>query len=165
MQLFNWLKNSLQLQNESLSLRDFSCSMQGDRAKIWFPEIGIFQRPNLDLGGWVDSFSRSVHLDRSTEADSGKYTIRHPAPTSPHNLSSKDATSEKQCQGSRRPSHKGRPSHLQQAVWTGDKRRFNRWSSPQLVVCQREAGYQITSKICLPPPNNAFLGEPFSPWQ
>ena len=114
MQLFNWLKNSLQLQNESLFLRDISSSMQGDLAYILFPEIGIFQRANLDLGGWVDSFSRSVHLDRSTEADSGKYTIRQPAPTSPHNLSSKDATSEKQCQGSRRPSHKGRPSHLWQ---------------------------------------------------
>ena len=45
------------------------------------------------------------------------------------------------------------------AVWTGDKRRFNRWSSPQLVVCQREAGYQITSKICLSPNNG--ISRPF----
>ena len=47
--------------------------------RFYFRKLGFFQRANLDLGGWVDSFSRSVHLDRSTEAEgSTPSAIRRP---------------------------------------------------------------------------------------
>ena len=108
-----------------------------------------FEKPNLDLGGWVDSFSRCVHLDRSTERSTH---LRRLPPIFKHCFSERSGNNALAISQWLPPSA---------PVWRGDKKRFNRWSRPDPpcptgCLSKGRAGYRITSEMCLSPNNGIF---------
>ena len=112
-----------------------------------------FEKPNLDLGGWVDSFSRCVHLDRSTERST--HLRRLP-------LSSNTA-SQKEVETMLWLSHNGSPHQLQCEGVTrnGLTVGLGQTLLAPLAVCQR-GGRAIGSPLKCVSHQTMVFSDPFS---